>query len=82
MESPTRKGVMKFYFRRAIFSVITMPFVFVAYGVLYFGLGILADSNGVSVSAYFGNLPSMGITYTLAIVFLPQLMRLVDKVIG
>ena len=71
-----------FYFRRAIFSVITMPFVFVAYGALYFGLGILADTNSVSVGAYLDNLIPMGITYTLAILFLPQLLRLVDKVVG
>jgi hypothetical protein len=73
---------MKFYLRRAIFSVITLPIVFVAYGVLYFGIGIMADSNIASVGAYLTNLPVIGIGYTLAIMFLPQLLRLVDKVVG
>lgn len=73
---------MKFVIRRAVFAVITMPIIFVAYGALYFGLGLLTEMNSVSVGAYLENLYSIGFTYTLAMMFLPQLLRLVDKVVA
>lgn len=73
---------MKFYFRRALFALISMPFVFLAYGFLYFGLGLIAETNSVSVVAYLDNLIPIGITYTLAFIFLPQLIRLADEVVG
>lgn len=73
---------MKFVIRRAVFAVITMPIIFVAYGALYFGLGLLTETNSVSVGAYLDNLYPIGITYTLAMMFLPQLLRLVDKVVA
>ncbi len=73
---------MKFYFRRALFALISMPFVFLAYGVLYFGLGLIAETNSVSVVAYLDNLLVIGILFFVVVLFLPQLLRLVDRVVA
>jgi hypothetical protein len=72
---------MKFYFRRALFAVITAPFLFIAYGVLYFGLSLLvATPEQNPVAVFLNNLPAIGFGYFAVMVFLPQMTRLVDGI--
>ncbi len=71
---------MKFVFRRIVFALITLPVVAVAYGAIYFSLG-LSFSNG-SLGLFAGALPSVLIGYAVSVVFLPQITRLVDKVVA
>lgn len=72
---------MKFYIRRAVFAIITAPVIFLAYGVIYFGIGLLATQDTASVGEYLHNLWSIGFGYFVFIVFYPQLMRLADKAV-
>lgn len=74
---------MKFYIRRAVFGIVSMPVVFTGYGLVYFSLGLAVNSPegiaSVSVGAFVGNLPSIGIGYVLATIFAPQLNKFLNK---
>ena len=71
---------MKFIIRRAVFAVITMPVVFVAYGVVYFGLGLLASTNTASVPAYLENLWAIGFVWILFITFATQIWNWTERI--
>jgi hypothetical protein len=73
---------MKFYLRRFIVAVVTLPIVFTVYAALYFGIGLLtlADANDfVPIGPYLYNLPAIGFGYVVTIVLLPQIYNLVDR---
>lgn len=74
------RGIMKFLVRRALFALITVPAVLLAYAVIYFGLGIVVDSG--SVGAFASVAPSVAIGYFVAMLFLPSVYRLVNKVVA
>lgn len=71
---------MKFVVRRALFALITTPVILLAYAVIYFGLGIVADSG--SVAEFASVAPSVAIGYFVALIILPSVYRLVDKVVA
>jgi predicted Na+-dependent transporter len=71
---------MKFVIRRAFFALITTPVILLAYAVIYFGLGLVADSG--SVGEFASVAPSVAIGYFVALLVLPSLYRLVDKVVA
>jgi hypothetical protein len=74
------RGFMKFLVRRALFALITTPVILLAYVVIYFGLGLVADSG--SVGEFASVAPSVAIGYFVALLILPSLYRLVDKVVA
>lgn len=71
---------MKFIIRRAVFAVITMPVAFVAYGVIYFGLGLLASTNTASVPAYLENIIVIGFVWVLFITFATQIWSWSERI--
>lgn len=71
---------MKFIIRRAVFAVITMPVAFVAYGVVYFGLGLLTATNTANVPAYLENLWAIGFVWVLFITFATQIWSWTERV--
>jgi hypothetical protein len=70
---------MKFIIRRAVFAVITMPVAFVAYGVIYFGLGLLTATNTASVPAYLENLWAIGFAWVICIAFAKQILDWTER---
>lgn len=66
---------MKFVFRRLIIGIVTLPLPFVAYGIIYFGLGLLTETNTASVAQYQNNLPPIALAYVLVWLFLPQIQK-------
>jgi hypothetical protein len=73
---------MKFYVRRFIVAVVTLPVAFTAYAALYFGLGSLALNQVdtfVPIGPFLHNLPAIGFGYVVTIVLLPQIYNLVDR---
>lgn len=71
---------MKFVVRRALFALITLPAVALAYALVYFGLGVVVDSG--SVGAFASAVPSVAIGYTILVVMLPQVSKLIEKVVA
>ena len=71
---------MKFIIRRAVFAVITMPVAFVAYGVVYFGLGLLTATNTASVAVYLENVVLIGIVWIIFITFATQISAFAERV--
>jgi hypothetical protein len=73
---------MKFYVRRFIVAVVTLPIVFTVYAALYFGLGSLALNEVdtfVPLGPYLYNLPAIGFGYVVTVVLLPQIYNLVNR---
>ncbi len=71
---------MKYTIRRFIFGIVTTPIALAGYGLVYFGLGLLG--GGASVTAYLNNITAICFGYLIAITFIPQIFRLVDKVVN
>lgn len=71
---------MKFIIRRAVFAVITMPVAFVAYGVIYFGLGLLTATNTANVPAFLENLWAIGFAWILCLAFYTQIRDFAERV--
>lgn len=71
---------MKYIIRRAVFAVITMPVAFLAYGVIYFGLGLLTATNTASVPAFLDNLWSIGFAWVVSLAFWTQIRDWAERV--
>lgn len=69
---------MKFVFRRLLVGIVTLPIVFLAYGIIYFGLGLLTETNTASVAQYQSNLASLAIPYVIAWLFAPQIYNFIN----
>jgi len=72
---------MKYLIRRFVFGIVTLPIAFTAYGLVYFGFGLLSEYGVASVTAYLANLPAVGFSYVVLITLLPQLFAFVDRVV-
>lgn len=72
---------MKYVIRRFVFGIVTLPIAFAGYGLVYFGLGLLSEFGGASVTAYLYNLTAIGFGYVVVVTFMPQVLGLVDKVV-
>lgn len=73
---------MKFYIRRAVFALVSMPVIFVGYGFIYFSLALTVNGEATGVGTFVGNLPSIGITYLIALIFAPQFDKFLNRVVG
>ena len=69
---------MKYYIRRFIFGIITSPVSMALYSMLYFALVVLGASE--STWKYLVvNLPAIAWSHIMAVTFLPNIMRAVDR---
>lgn len=65
--------------RRFALAVITMPFVGVLYGAIYFGLALVANSYA-SLGLYLSNLVALGFGWVIAVTFSKQILDFVNKI--
>jgi hypothetical protein len=78
LEIPTREDKM-FTARRFALAVITLPFVGVLYGALYFGLALVANSYA-SLGLYLSNLTALAFAWLVAVTFSKQILDFVNKI--
>lgn len=69
---------MKYTIRRFGLAVITMPLALVAYGAVYFGLALLANSYA-SVGLFLSNLVAVGFGWLFAVTFSKQIFDLIGR---
>jgi hypothetical protein len=67
-----------FTLRRFAGAVITMPIVFGIYAVIYFGLGLVANSY-MSIGLFTQNLYAVGFGWVIAVTFAKQFFNLIEK---
>jgi hypothetical protein len=72
---------MKFYIRRLVVGIITSPISMALYALLYFALVVLGASES-SWKYLVVNLPAIAWAHVVAVTFLPNIMRVVDRLIG
>ena len=65
--------------RRFALAVITLPFVGVLYGALYFGLALVANSYA-SLGLYLSNLTALAFAWLVAVTFSKQILDFVNKI--
>jgi hypothetical protein len=76
----SKKGRLKmFTFRRFGLALITMPILAVAYGAIYFGLALVANSYA-SAELYLSNLVALGFGWVVVVTFSKQILNAVDKI--
>lgn len=68
-----------FTLRRFALAIITMPFMGVLYGALYFGLALVANSYA-SLGIYLSNLGALGFGWLIAVTFSRQILDFVNKI--
>ncbi len=69
---------MKFTIRRFGLAVVTMPLALVAYGAIYFGLALVANSYA-SLGLYLQNLYAVGFGWLFAVTFSKQIFDFVGR---
>ena len=67
-----------FTLRRFALAVITMPFVGVLYGALYFGLSLVANSYA-SLGLYLSNLTALAFGWIIAVTFSKQILDFINR---
>lgn len=67
-----------FTLRRFVGAVVTMPIVFGLYAVIYFGLGLVANSYA-SIGLFTQNLYAVGFGWVVAVTFAKQFFNLIEK---
>lgn len=70
---------MIYTIRRLAVSLATLPVVFAGYGVIYFGLALMANSFA-SVENYVGNLTAIGIAWVITITFSKQILDRLNRI--
>jgi drug/metabolite transporter (DMT)-like permease len=58
---------------------VTLPIALVAYGAIYFGLALVANSYA-SVGLYLQNLIAVGFGWVLAVTFAKQILDFVNRI--
>lgn len=70
---------MKYTFRRFGLALITVPIAAVAYGFIYFGLALVADTYA-SIGLFQSNLLGVAFGWVVAVTFSKQVFDFVGKV--
>lgn len=70
---------MRYTIRRFGLAVVTMPLAVVAYGAVYFGLALLANSYA-SVGLFLSNAVAVGFGWAVAVTFSKQILDFVAKI--
>lgn len=69
---------MKYTLRRFALAVATLPLAIAGYGVVYFGLALIADSYA-SVGLFLSNLTALGFGWVVAITFSKQYLDFINR---
>jgi hypothetical protein len=70
---------MRYTIRRFGLAVVTMPLAVVAYGAVYFGLALLANSYA-SIGLFLSNAVAVGFGWAVAVTFSKQILDFVAKI--
>lgn len=70
---------MKYTIRRFGLAVVTLPIAMVAYGFIYFGLALLADTYA-SVGLYLSNLTAVAFGWVVGVTFIKQILDFINKI--
>jgi hypothetical protein len=70
---------MIYTIRRLAVSLATLPVAFAGYGVIYFGLALVANSFA-SVENYVGNLTAIGFAWVITITFSKQILDTINRI--
>jgi hypothetical protein len=65
--------------RRFGLAVVTLPFVGLAYGAVYFGLALVANTSA-SVGLYESNLIALAFAWVVVVTFSKQILDFLDKI--
>ena len=65
--------------RRFALAIITLPAMAVAYGAIYFGLALLANSYA-SLGLYLSNVYALAFGWVIAVTFSKQILDFVNKI--
>jgi hypothetical protein len=65
--------------RRFALAIITMPFVGVVYGAIYFGLALVSNSYA-SLGLYLSNITALAFGWVIAVTFSKQILDFLDKI--
>jgi formate/nitrite transporter FocA (FNT family) len=65
--------------RRFGLAVLTLPIAGLAYGAVYFGLALVANSYA-SAELFTSNLTALGISWVVVVTFSKQILDFLDKI--
>jgi hypothetical protein len=73
---------MKFYIRRAVFGLVSIPFVAGAWCFVYLAMIMLGGEPSQSLTETYNNGLLIASTLAVAFTFAPQFSKLLDKISG
>jgi hypothetical protein len=65
--------------RRFALAIITLPFVGVVYGAIYFGLALVANTYA-SLGLYLSNITALAFGWVVAVTFSKQILDFVNRI--
>jgi hypothetical protein len=65
--------------RRFALAIITLPFVGVVYGAIYFGLALVANTYA-SLGLYLSNITALAFAWIIAVTFSKQILDFINKI--
>lgn len=69
---------MKYTIRRFFLAVVTTPLAVVAYGLIYFGLALIANAYA-SVGLFLSNAVAVGFGWVIAVTFSRQIFDFIER---
>ncbi len=72
-------GNKMFTARRFALAIITLPFVGVVYGAIYFGLALVANTYA-SLGLYLSNITALAFGWIIAVTFSKQILDFINKI--
>ncbi len=60
-------------------AVVTLPFVGLAYGAVYFGLALVANTYA-SLGLYLSNITALAFGWIIAVTFSKQILDFINKI--
>ena len=69
---------MKYTIRRFFLAVVTTPLAVVAYGLIYFGLALIANAYA-SVGLSLSNAVAVGFGWVIAVTFSRQIFDFIER---
>lgn len=69
---------MKYTIRRFVLAVMTTPIVIVGYGLIYFGLALVANSHA-SLGLFLSNAVAVAFGWVIAVTFSKQIFDFIER---
>ena len=69
---------MKYTIRRFVLAVMTTPIAVVGYGLIYFGLALVANSHA-SLGLFLSNAVAVGFGWVIAVTFSKQIFDFIER---